>query len=255
MNVELLQRKSKDLRLKVLDIVHQTKKGHIGSSFSVIDILVTLYYTDLFDVHKDMLLMGKGHACLPVYCIFNDLGIIDDSHLAEFGTNGGRLGAQFDREVPTIEYNTGSLGNVFGIAVGLAVAGKYRNTYAIVGDAECEEGATWETADFVSRLSNCPMILIVDKNQLGIIHKTENDNLGKKFEAFGMSYVKVDGHNHHEVYTMMKMALSFESPWALIMNTTKGKGVSFMENDVKWHTGVMTQEQYEQARMELQNGH
>jgi transketolase len=254
MDTELLQQKSKSLRLQVLDIAHKTQKGHIGSSFSVIDILVTMYYTDLFDVSKDIILMGKGHACLPVFCILNDLGFIDNELLAKYGTNGGKLGGQADMGVPTVKYNTGSLGHAFGVGIGLSVSNKYRHVYSIVGDAECEEGSIWETADFASRVCKSPMILIVDKNHLGIIHKIDNDRLEEKFRAFGMECTVIDGHNHFDIYMTLCMGIQMKKPLVVIADTIKGKGVSFMENDTTWHTGVMNQHQYEQARTELHNG-
>lgn len=252
--MEMLQLKSKALRLQSLDIAHTTSRGHIGSSFSITDVLVTMYYTDLFDATKDILLMGKGHACLPVYCILNDLGFIDNTLLAEYGTNGGRLGIQFDTTVPTIKYNTGSLGNVFGVGVGLRIANKYRVVCAIVGDGECEEGSIWETADFASRVCPGPMILIVDRNRLGIIQNIDDANLGKKFEAFGLLVKEVDGHNHAEIYNTLKTCFGLNVPSVVIANTVKGKGVSFMENNAIWHAGAMSEKQYLQAKEELQNG-
>jgi transketolase len=250
-----LKQKSRELRLKVLDIAYKTGKGHIGSSFSVMDILVTLYYTELFDAKVDVIMMGKGHACLPVYCILNEFGYISNECLNEYGTSGGRLGLQFDTSIPTIKYNTGSLGHVFGIGVGLRVTNKYRNVYTIVGDGECEEGSMWETADFAARISVGPMLLIVDRNRLSIIQKIDNDRLEEKFKAFGLDCVVVDGHNHSDVYDKLLIGINSTKPLVVIADTVKGKGVSFMENDTKWHTGVLNQEQYLQARTELQNGY
>ena len=255
MNLQEIQRKSKDIKLQVLDIAYKTGRGHIGSSFSIADILVTIYYTDLFDLSKDVLLMGKGHACLNVFCILHDFGVIDDAYLAEYGTNGGRLGIQFDTSTPTIKYNTGSLGHVFGIGVGLRMSNKYRNVYAIVGDGECEEGSIWETADFAAHVCGGPMILIVDRNHLGVVKEITDDRLEEKFRGFGLFCETIDGHNHQQIYDVLRGGLQLAKPLVVIADTVKGKGISFMENSVRWHAGAMSEEQYNQATKELQDGY
>lgn len=257
--------KSKELKQKILDIGYKTGKGHLGGTFSVLDILVSLYYSDTltFDYSdlksplRDIVLVGKGHACLATYCILADKGAIDWSLLDEFGVNGGKLGTQFDISFDGAESNTGSLGHVVGIAAGYGLSFKLsksnRRAYAIIGDGECDEGSIWESMDFAVKNKLDNVTVIVDKNNLSVTSQTENsDELVQKFIAFGAEVRVVDGHNYSELLEAWKFSsLKSDRPAVIIANTVKGNGVSFMENNPKWHQSAMTESEYEQAKGEL----
>lgn len=264
MDLKLLRKKSALNRLQVLKTVFRTKKGHIGGTFSCIDLLTVLYYkimnydiNNLQDQNRDRLIIGKGHACLGVYNILIDLGFIDEKLLDEYGANGSFLGAQLDKKIPGVETNTGSLGHAIGIACGLAVASKIDNrnyvSYALVGDGECDEGSIWESVMFAGQNQIKNLVVLVDRNWQSvteIINKEkEISSLESRFEACGWEVLTIDGHNFTEIINSLNKKA--DKPLVIIADTVKGKGVSFMESGIKWHHSVPNQEEYDQALKEL----
>lgn len=254
---KILISKSKDIRLRVLEKVYKTGKGHIGGTYSIIDILVAMYYGKILK-DSDLLLIGKGHACLASYLIWEDLGIIDKKLLDAFGKNGALLGAQFDINTPASKYNTGSLGHVIGIGAGYALGLRLQNNtsrrvFIIVGDGECEEGSIWESIDFAVKNKINNLVIIVDRNRLSVTDFIEDDRLIEKFKAFGANVVEVEGHDFESLLNVFSSIESLEKgkPFVLIANTIKGKGVSFLENNAKWHNGIFSEKQYKQAKEEL----
>lgn len=261
----MLEQKAKELRRTILDICYRTGKGHLGGTFSVIDILVALYYSSKlkFDYSnlkwagRDIVLMGKGHACLATYCILEDKGGIDRELLDEFGVNGGRLGTQFDMTFEGSEYNTGSLGHVVGVGAGCALAFRLkkenRKVFVIIGDGECDEGAIWESIDFAVEHKLNNMVVIVDRNGLSVTGGVDSTKLCQKFKGFGARCINVDGHDFTDILRGFQYAFCEKDvPTVIIAHTVKGKGVSFMENNAKWHQSVMTEPEYELAKKELQ---
>lgn len=267
MYFEELKEKANWVRRQVLETVVETGKGHIGGTFSCTDILVSLYYGKILRTdpnnpkwnERDRLILGKGHACLALYNILVDLGFFDISLLQEYGKNGSRLGGQLNIDTPGVEYNTGSLGNAFGIGAGMALAAKLDNkkyrVFAIVGDGECGEGSIWESVMFAGqhRLNN--LIGIVDRNRLSVTDVIEEDDgfgrLDDKFRACGSKCVIIDGHSFKEILDTFSILDKLEQPLMVIANTVKGKGVSFMEDGVKWHHSVPTREEFKLAKKEL----
>jgi transketolase len=269
--IAFLQSKAKSLRRQVLEIAYKIRGGHLGGTFSVLDILVALYYGGILrgvttekSPNRDRLFIGKGHASLAVYSILSDLGFFDRRMIYdECCVNGGSLGTQLNITTPGVEYNTGSLGNVVGIAVGTALAAKLSKkdylSYAIIGDGECEEGSVWESLKFASDHNLDNLIVIIDCNNLSVIGEVEDDLLEDKVVAFGCNFARVDGHSPISLLLSIdsfgrgeKEYGYVEKPSVIVADTIKGKGVSFMEGNPKWHNSVMSEIEYVQAVKELE---
>lgn len=259
--------KSKWARMSILESIEKAGKGHIGGTFSCIDLLVALYYGGILNINsenfnkekRDRFLLGKGHACLGLFVILVDMGIMPSSIIESYGKNSTIIGGQLDTRIPGSEINTGSLGHAIGIACGMSLAAimdhnKYKS-FAMVGDGECEEGSIWESAMLASKLGLKNIVTIVDRNRMGVTDVIEKDDgsgtLEEKFSACGWKTITIDGHDFNSI---MRAFLSLEKqscPVAIIADTVKGKGVSFMESGLKWHHTVPTEEEFAQARKEL----
>jgi transketolase len=262
-----LIKKSRWLRTKVLDLVESGQKGHLGGTFSCTDLLVALYYGEILNVDKenyksqerDRFLLGKGHACLGLFTILVDKGIMPKSILNEYGSDSMIIGGQLDTRIPGSELNTGSLGHAIGIAVGMSVAANLDNreykSYAMVGDGECDEGSIWESVMLASKLSLKNIIVIVDRNRQSVTDMIQQDDgsgtLEDKFSACGWQTITVDGHDFDSMMPAFLKIKNQNAPIAIIADTVKGKGVSFMESGLKWHHSVPTREEFIQARKEL----
>lgn len=264
---ELLHYESlaKDLRLKVFDSVIKANKGHLGGTFSSIEILVALFFSGVMNYGKanytepsrDRFLIGKGHACLALYHIWNKLGILSDGELATYGQDGG-LGGQLHIGIPGAEHNSGSLGHVLGISAGLALAARLDSAdsryFVLLGDGECEEGSIWESASFIARQRLTSVITIIDRNRLSVTSQINDDRSGSledKFKASGLDSLTVNGHSFTEIVDALKVARSSSVPLAIIADTIKGKGISFMENGIKWHHSIPSKDEAMLARKEL----
>jgi transketolase len=256
---------AKRIRLSALEQTVSKKKGHLGGTFSCVDLLVAIYYRILHVDPKnpqwpdrDRFILSKGHACLALYPILADLGFFDAAKVDSYGLNGG-LGGQLDVSLPGIEWNTGSLGHAIGVATGIALAGKmdhkdYR-VYVVVGDAECAEGSIWEAIMFAGEHNLANITCIVDRNRLSVTSVLDDDsffkNLATVLPLLGWNYSEIDGHDLDEVVKALSEGRTTDRPQFMIANTIKGKGVSFMENGAKWHHSVPTEAELEIARKEL----
>ncbi len=266
MNIEQMERKARWVRQTVLESAASGGKGHLGGTFSCTDLFVALYYGGILRVDpadpewidRDRLLIGKGHACLALYTIFMDLGFITSECFDTYGKDGG-LGGQLDTSVPGVEYNTGSLGHVLGIAAGIALAAKmdskHYRAFALMGDAECYEGSVWEALIFAGEHNLHKLIGIIDRNRLSVTDVLDDDsffeNFAAKIRTFGWDAFEIDGHSFPEILDVFEAAKTAQKPVMIIANTIKGKGVSFMENGVKWHHGIPNEDELEIARKEL----
>jgi transketolase len=253
------------LRIKILETIFNAQKGHIGGAYSCIDILTALYYGDLLNLNKsnfsdknrNRFLMSKGHAAIAQYVILHDLGLLSDDDLDKMN-NGGLLGEHPDVNIPGIEFNSGSLGHGLGIAAGWALAAKMDNldytSYVLLGDGECYEGTIWEAANLCSHLKLSNLVAIVDRNRLCIHGNTEDINalepFDKKWESFGWDVKIIDGHNFVDILNALKEK-DPNKPLVLIAETTKGKGVDFMENNPKWHHGGIDLETFNSSKKQL----
>lgn len=271
-STESLIEKSKWLRKQLLELVVNTQKGHIPSCYSCAEIVVALFYggylnynaTNPDDENRDRILVSKGHAAMVLYPILADLGFFPESELNHFCKPDGLLRMYADNSIPGIESITGSLGHGLGIAAGYALRAKRDNkdyrSFVILGDGECYEGSIWETALFASSYNLDNLVTIVDRNRLCIMDETENcvklDDLAKKWDAFGWETYEVDGHSYASILTILeKIKLSTTGkPKAIISNSIKGKGISFMEGQPLWHNRMMNEEQVIAAKLELEKG-
>lgn len=265
--IRLLKKKAQWLRRQVLEKIVQTGKGHIGGTYSCIDLLVALYYGGLLKIDpvnpgwrdRDRFLIGKGHVCLALFYIWAELGYFNVSKLEEYGKNGGSLGGQLDIYVSGAEHNTGSLGHAIGIGAGMALAAKLDSknykTVVLIGDAECDEGSIWESAMFAGKMGLNNLVGIIDRNRLSVTDVIVEDDgsgrLDEKFIACGWKVVSIDGHSFKEIFEAFEVLGKLNKPLMIIANTVKGRGVSFMENGIKWHHSIPSGEELKLARKEL----
>lgn len=234
-----LTEKAKWLRREIFELVVSKRKGHIPSCFSIVEILVALYYGGI-KRPQDKVIISKGHAAMALYPILCDLGLVDKSELAKFTDKDGIFRMYADPSIPGVPAVTGSLGHGIGIAAGYALAakmdGRDERTYVILGDGECDEGSVYESINFVTRNRLSARVrLIIDKNGLCIWGEA---NCGFP--------VNCNGHNFKQI-----MKHDFVIEGSMVANTVKGKGISFMENKAHWHNRMMNAEEIEQARKEL----
>ena len=271
-STESLIEKSKWLRKQLLELVVSTQKGHIPSSYSCAEIVVALFYGGYLnynaknpdDENRDRILVSKGHAAMVLYPILADLGFFPESELKNFCKPDGLLRMYADNSIPGIESITGSLGHGLGIAAGYALRAKRDKkdfrSFVILGDGECYEGSIWETALFASSYNLDNLVTVVDRNRLCIMDETENcvklDDLAKKWDAFGWETYVVGGHSYASILPVLdKIKLSTTGkPKAIISNSIKGKGISFMEGQPLWHNKMMNEEQVIAAKLELEKG-
>ncbi|CAG5002840.1 Apulose-4-phosphate transketolase subunit A [Dyadobacter sp. CECT 9275] len=251
---------SGELRLKILGLYHQANAGHIGCSLSCIDLMIGVLF--LNKDTNDTFILSKGHAAAALYACLNTLGEITDEELATFYLDGTTLPAHpAPRQYKGIPFATGSLGHGLPIATGIAhaakVSGEDSISFALLSDGETNEGTTWEAANYAiaNQLDN--LIMIIDKNGLqgfGFTDKVLGETAAiEKWNAIGFETVAVDGHDILEVSRTIKELKSHKNglPKAIIADTVKGKGVSYMENKLEWHYLPMNQDQYAQAILEV----
>ena len=265
-----LTTKAKNIRLTSLNMQHIAQKGHLGGALSVVEILVSLYYSGIINIspknfnclNRDRIIFSKGHACLSLYAVLADKGFFPKTELEKYGKNGTFLGGHPDHLIPGVEVSSGSLGHGLGISAGMALAARLNNqkylTYVILGDGECNEGSIWEGATFAAAQNLNNLIAIIDNNQVAATTKTQKFVgpyiLENKWKSFGWDTISINGNNLTEVINALEESKKRNmNPIAIIANTIKSKGVSFMEGDPKWHHGVLNDLQYKQAINELIN--
>ena len=255
-------------RLLALEMVYRAASGHIGGSLSAMDALTELYFEELRidpaepkDPDRDRFVMSKGHCTPALYAVLALRGYFDESDLGLFRSIKGHYSGHPDMvHVKGVDMSTGSLGQGLAAAGGMALAGKldkkdYR-VYAMMGDGEIEEGEIWEAAMAIHKYKLDNLCGIVDVNGLQIDGATADvmpsEPLDAKFAAFGWHVIKADGHDFESLRAAFKEAAETKGqPSVILARTTKGKGVSFMENNAGWHGKAPNAEQYEQARAEL----
>lgn len=263
-----LAERARWLRRCIFRMVMAHREGHVPSSFSMAEILTLLYYGGIARLRRgepgwpdrDRILVSKGHAAHALYPILADLDYFDAAELERFTEPGSVLGMYADNRVPGIEGISGSLGHGLGMGAGFAMAarmdGRSYRTFVILGDGECYEGSIWESAMFAAhhRLDN--LVAIVDRNALCILGRTEElvqlNPLADKWRSFGWQVAEVDGHD----MTALRGALDHQGrtggrPLAIIAETVKGKGISFMEGRPEWHNRMPDPQQLEQAWQDL----
>lgn len=259
---------ARHIRCQALRMVTRAKASHIGSALSIADIMAVLYGRALRvspaaprHPERDRFILSKGHACVAVYAALAETGFIDRALLETYGTDGSMLMAHISHKVPGAEFSTGALGHGLPFGTGKALAAKRRReswrTIVLTSDGEWDEGSNWEAALFAAHHGLDNLICILDYNKLQSLKSVDEtlrlEPLHSKFEAFGWAVREVDGHDHAALIG----ALTGEpwekgKPMMLIAHTTKGKGVSFMENKVEWHYRNPTPELLEAALAEIE---
>ena len=268
--IEKLKKSALNARRNIVKMIHSAKSGHPGGSLSGVDILTVLYQKSLnipkdwnnaidFDL-RDRFILSKGHASPLLYSILAEKGLIREEVLISFRKMGTKLqGHPSKGYIPGIEASTGSLGQGLslgcGIAMGLKLDKNPANVVVYLGDGELQEGSCWEAFMQASHRKLNNLIAIVDRNKLQIDGCTEDvmslGNVANKIKEFGWDTVEINGHDYNEIYEAIELAKKSENPFAIIANTTKGKGVSYMENQAGWHGKAPNEEQLAQALEEL----
>jgi transketolase len=256
------------IRVHAVKMTHRAKSSHVGSSLSMAEILAVLYGRILRvsperadDPHRDRLIMSKGHACAGLYAALAETGFFPVDWLESFYGNGAKLAGHVTRGAPGIEVSTGSLGHGLPISCGMALAakrdgGKHR-IFCILSDGECDEGSNWEAALFAGHHGLDNLTVIVDFNKIQSLGSVKEvldlDPLAEKWSAFRWETREIDGHDAEAIEAALtQLPFVAGKPNCLIAHTVKGKGVSFMENQLLWHYRTPQGEEYESALKELQ---
>ena len=267
-DIKQLQEKAKEVRKGIIEAVYSNKSGHPGGSLSIADIMTVLYFNQMNIDEKnpkwedrDRLVLSKGHCSPALYSCLANRGFFDVEKLKTFRNINSNLQGHPDmNKVPGVDISSGSLGQGLSCANGMAIAGKMDNknyrVYCILGDGEIEEGQVWEAAMASNKYKLDNLCVIVDNNNLqidGTIEEVMSSYpIGEKYKSFGFQVINIDGHNIQEIIDAFDVAKNVkDKPTCIIAKTIKGKGVSYMENDVKWHGIAPNEEQYQLAMKEL----
>jgi|SRR5215469_4111730 len=255
------------IRTDVLHMVHRAKSSHIGSCFSIAEILAVLYGRILnvdpmrpYKHDRDRFILSKGHACAALYSALATRGFFPRDWLDEFYQDGSNLPGHAAHTVPGVEVSTGSLGHGLSIACGMALVGKRESepfrVFTLLSDGECDEGSVWEAILFAGhhRLNN--LVAIVDANKiqsLGRVNEVLNlEPLCEKWRACRWSVREIDGHNVRELETTLaNVPFEPEAPTCVIAKTVKGRGVSFMQDELLWHYRSPNDQEFADALSEL----
>ena len=266
--IKELENQARKIRKGIIEQVYKAKSGHPGGSLSIVDILTVLYFNELnVDPEnptweeRDRLVLSKGHCSPALYSCLANRGFFKPEELSSFRKIDSNLQGHPDmNKVPGVDMTSGSLGQGLSCANGMAIAGKmdgkdYR-VYCILGDGEIEEGQIWEAAMASNKYKLDNLCVIVDNNNLQIDGEIKevmsSYPIDEKFRSFGFEIIKIDGHDIDEIMKAFEVAKNIKGkPTCIIAKTIKGKGVSFMENQVGWHGKAPNEEQYKQAMEEL----
>ena len=263
-----LKKIATDVRLGIIEAVYNAKSGHPGGALSSADILTSLYFSELRidpkdpkNPNRDRFVLSKGHSCPGLYSVMAHRGYFPVEDLKGFRHLGTSMQGHPDmKAIDGVDMSAGSLGQGFSCACGMALAGKIDNkdyrVYAVIGDGESQEGQIWEATMFASHYKLDNLCLIIDNNGLqidGAVKDVMNTMpYESKFEAFGWNVVTIDGHDYEQILNAFETAKQTkDKPTVIVAKTVKGKGVSFMENNVGWHGKAPNDEEYAQACAEL----
>ena len=259
------------MREDIIEEIYSAKSGHPGGSLSIADILTVLYFREM-NIHpenpdweeRDRFVLSKGHCSPALYSCLANRGFFPVEDLKGFRNINSYLQGHPDKnKVPGVDMTTGSLGQGLSAANGMAIAGKvdkkdYR-VYCVLGDGEIEEGQIWEAAMAASQYQLDNLCVIVDNNNLqidGTIEEVMSSYpIDEKFRSFGFQVINIDGHDIEEIIKAFEVAKNVKGkPTCIIAKTTKGKGITFMENQAGWHGKAPNEEQYNQAMAEMRQG-
>ena len=267
-NLEMLQEKAKDIRIDIIRQIHSAGSGHPGGSLSAADIITYLYFAEMNidpenpdKADRDRFVLSKGHAAPALYAALAEKGYFPKETLLTLRQVGSILQGHPDRKkIPGVDMSTGSLGQGVSAAVGMALANKIDGSsarvYAVLGDGELQEGMVWEAAMAAAHYNLSGLTIFIDHNGLQIDGKNEEvitvAPIEDKFRSFGWDVQTIDGHDFEEIAAAVEKAkIVKDRPQAIIAETVKGKGVSFMEDQAGWHGKAPNDEQAAQAVKEL----
>lgn len=255
---------SKGARLNILRMTHEAQVSHVASALSVVDILSAIYSRssaptpqDASATDREIVILSKGHAAAALYSVLSELEFFPNDWLDSYCKDSAPLGGHVtSKNVPGVELSTGSLGHGMPYGLGVAMSRKISNVsspvFVVISDGECNEGTTWESALIANRFKLDNLIVIIDRNRIQSLDFTEKtiplDPLEDKWKSFGWEVAEVDGHSIEEIQAAVSERTTCK---VLIANTTKGKGVSFMENSIEWHYKSPNDEQLELALLEV----
>ena len=269
-DVERLEEQAVQLRRDIVEMIHAAKAGHPGGSLSAVDMITALYFHVMrIDPQnprwedRDRFVLSKGHACPALYAALARRGFFDPKHLTTLRQYHSILQGHPDmNKTPGIDISSGSLGNGLAIGVGMAMSGRLHHqdymTYVMLGDGEVQEGMVWEAAMAAHHHDLGNLVAIVDCNGVQINGWVNEimpvEPLADKWRAFGWNVVEVNGHNMKDLLTVLHTAKTMRHPTVILMRTVKGRGVSFMEDDCKWHGNSPSDEELVQAILEIGEG-
>lgn len=267
MKTKVLEIQSEKNRKRLLEIIFKAKAGHIGGDLSCLNVLTALYFgiinTDPTNPKmplRDRFIMSKGHCVESLYVTLESKGFISKEIIKTLGEFKSILSGHPTIEIPGIEINSGALGHGLSVGNGMALAAKMNGddykTYVMMGDGEQGEGSIYEAAMSANHFKLNNLVAIIDRNGLQISGTTEEimplENLRKRWESFGWEVLEMNGDDIADIMKVIStIDFANDKPHLIISHTTKGKGVSYMENVMKWHHGVPSAEQYEQAMKEI----
>lgn len=268
--VKNLEKLCKENRRNILKMVYNAQSGHIGGAMSSVELLTVLYHKCMHICPKwtkspdfnnrDRFVLSKGHASSILYSVLAQLGYFPKEELLTFRLFGSRLQGHPVPICPGIDVATGSLGQGLSIACGMAMGLRLdknpAKVFCLMGDGELQEGSVWEAFMHCTHAKLDNIIAIIDRNRLQIDGCTENvkslENLADKIRAFNWDVIEIDGHDINAIYSAIERAKELNKPVAILANTVKGKGVSFMENNAGWHGKAPNKEDFERALAELE---
>ena len=258
----------KQVRQHVLAMVHRANSSHVGTAFSITDLLSVLFFRVLnVDPHcpgwkeRDRFILSKGHGAAALYATLAERGFFPTAWLDTFCLNGGRLHGHADvHDVPGVDASTGSLGHGLSVGAGMALAARHDGlgyrVFVLLSDGECDEGSVWEAALFAAHHQLDNLVAIIDYNRLQGLGRVEDviglEPLREKWDAFGWATHEIDGHDYAEIENVLsQVPFKPNRPNVVIAHTIKGKGVSFMEDKLAWHYKSPNDEQLRHALNEI----
>lgn len=257
MTNEELKDIAKEIRIEVIKMLAEAGSGHSAGSLGMADVFAALYFGGILDKDKDKLVLSNGHICPVLYATLAMAGYFPKEELLTLRKINSRLqGHPKALEIPGVEVTSGPLGQGFSQAVGMALAGK--RVYCVTSDGEHDEGETWEAIMLAAKYKLSNLTVFVDRNNIQIDGTTDEvmplEPLKEKYLAFNWRALEIDGHNFEEIFDAVEQVKKVtDKPSVIICKTVPGKGVSFMENDYKWHGKAPNKEEAERAIEELQN--
>lgn len=267
MDFSEIEKVTRKIRGKILEMTHKAKCAHIASALSTVDILAMLFWKVLKinpknpkDPERDRFILSKGHAAMALYSTLAYRGFFPEKLLDTFGEAGTILAEHPDPELSGVEAATGSLGHGLSLGIGMALAGRIQKEnyriFVLLSDGECNEGSVWEAAMFAPAHKLDNVVAIIDFNKWQATGRSTEilalEPLASKWESFGWATHEIDGHNLKEIFeTLNNIPNGSKKPVAIIAHTVKGKGVSFMEDDNNWHYRVPDENEVNKAKMEL----